>query len=60
VLKYSRTFDGPLKSYKQKEDLEALAGALGLLRDGKIADLSAWIAAHLQDPGTRQSLTDNP
>ncbi|KAG2347820.1 hypothetical protein BDR05DRAFT_957416 [Suillus weaverae] len=56
----ARTFDGPLKSYKRKEDLEALAGALGLSRDGKIADLSARIAAHLQDPGTRQSLADNP
>jgi hypothetical protein len=60
VLKYLRTFDGPLKSYKRKEDLEALAGALGLSRDRKIADLSARIAAHLQDPGTRQSLADNP
>ncbi|KAG1805832.1 uncharacterized protein BJ212DRAFT_1486175 [Suillus subaureus] len=56
----TRTFDGPLKSYKQKEDLEALAGALELSRDGKIADLSARIAAHLQDPGTHQSLVENP
>ncbi|KAG2139956.1 hypothetical protein BD769DRAFT_1384263 [Suillus cothurnatus] len=56
MLKYSRTFDGPLKSYKWKEDLEALAGALGLSRDRKIADLSVQIAAHLQDLGTYQSL----
>jgi hypothetical protein len=60
MLKYLRTFDGPLKSYKWKEDLEALAGALGLSRDRKIADLSAQITAHLQDPGTHQSLADNP
>ena len=41
----------------RKEDL---AGALGLLRDGKMADLSARIAAHLQDPDTRQAFADNP
>ncbi|KAG2119218.1 hypothetical protein BD769DRAFT_1672064 [Suillus cothurnatus] len=60
MLKYLRIFDSPLKSYKWKEDLEALARALGLSRDRKIADLSAQITAHLQDPGTRQSLADNP
>jgi hypothetical protein len=38
-------FDGPRTSYKRQEDLEELAGALGL--DGKIADLSARIKAHL-------------
>ncbi|KAG1726050.1 uncharacterized protein EDB91DRAFT_1166676 [Suillus paluster] len=47
-------------SYKRKEDLEALAGALGLSRDGKIADLAARIKAHLEDPDTRTALADNP
>ncbi|KAG1890192.1 hypothetical protein F4604DRAFT_1673658 [Suillus subluteus] len=56
----TRTFDSPFTSYKWKEDLEALAGALGLLRDGKIADLSAWIKAHLEDPDIRAALADNP
>jgi hypothetical protein len=42
------------------EDLEALTGALGLSRDGKFADLSARLAAHLQDLNTRQALADNP
>ncbi|KAG1726531.1 uncharacterized protein EDB91DRAFT_1263691 [Suillus paluster] len=44
----------------RKEDLEALAGALGLSRDGKIADLAARIKAHLEDPDTRTALADNP
>ncbi|KAG1719149.1 uncharacterized protein EDB91DRAFT_486684 [Suillus paluster] len=55
-----RTFDSPFTSYKRKEDLEALAGALGLSRDGKIADLAARIKAHLEDPDTRTALADNP
>lgn len=56
----TRTFNIPFMSYKQKEDLEALAGALGLLRDGKIIDLAARIKSHLEDPDTYTALTDNP
>ncbi|KAG1870208.1 hypothetical protein DFJ58DRAFT_765163 [Suillus subalutaceus] len=56
----TRTFDSPFTSYKWKENLEALAGALGLSRDGKIADLSARIKAHLKDPDIRAVLADNP
>jgi hypothetical protein len=41
-------------------DLEALAGALGLLRDGKFSDLSARIKAHLEDPETCVVLANNP
>jgi len=55
-----RTFDGPPTSYKRKEDLEALAGVLGLSRVGKIADLSVRIKAHLEDPETRSTLGNNP
>ncbi|KAG1729954.1 uncharacterized protein EDB91DRAFT_1252831 [Suillus paluster] len=56
----TRTFNGPLTSYEQKEDLEALVGALGLLRNGKIVDLSAQIKTHLEDPNTCKALGDNP
>ncbi|OAX34252.1 hypothetical protein K503DRAFT_869045 [Rhizopogon vinicolor AM-OR11-026] len=35
-------------------------GALGLSRDEKIADLSARIKAHLEDPETRNTLSNNP
>jgi hypothetical protein len=56
----TRTFDSPFTSYKRKEDLEALAGALGLSRDGKIVDLAARIKSHLEDPDTRTALADNP
>jgi len=33
---------------------------LGLSRDGKIADLSVRIKAHLEDPETRNTLGNNP
>ncbi|KAG2049753.1 hypothetical protein BDR06DRAFT_974977 [Suillus hirtellus] len=56
----TRTFDSPFTSYKRKEDLEALAGALGLSRDGKIVDLAARIKSHLEDLDTRTALADNP
>lgn len=56
----TRTFNSPFMSYKQKEDLEALTGALGLLRDGKIVDLAARIKFHLEDPDTCTALADNP
>jgi hypothetical protein len=57
-----RTFDGPLTSYECKKDLEVLAGALGLERDGKIAYLFVRIiaaATHLEDPEIRNTLANN-
>ncbi|KAJ8582119.1 hypothetical protein M405DRAFT_831225 [Rhizopogon salebrosus TDB-379] len=57
-----KTLDEPLTSYKRKKDLEALAGALGLSRDGKIAYLSVQIiaaATHLEDPETRSTIANN-
>jgi hypothetical protein len=43
----------------RKEDLEAIAGAFGLLRDGRITDLSVKVKAHLEDPETHSTLANN-
>ncbi|KAI0736443.1 hypothetical protein C8Q72DRAFT_799792 [Fomitopsis betulina] len=42
---------GTLSSYKHKDDLIILAGALGLSIEGTIPVLTARIREHLQDPG---------
>ncbi|KAG2076945.1 hypothetical protein BDR04DRAFT_1227685 [Suillus decipiens] len=43
----TKVFDGPLSSYKRKDDLITIAGALSLSRDGTVIDLTARIKEHL-------------
>jgi hypothetical protein len=43
----THTFPEPLSSYKWKDDLIALSGALGLKASGTITELSAQLRAHL-------------
>src|SRR5580693_9829514 len=39
----------PLSSYKRKDDVVALAGALGLTTEGTVNELTALIKSHLSD-----------
>ncbi|KAG1846987.1 hypothetical protein DFJ58DRAFT_892032, partial [Suillus subalutaceus] len=43
----TKVFDGSLSSYKRKDDLVTIAGALPLLRDGTMIELTARIKEHL-------------
>jgi hypothetical protein len=49
----SRIFDCPLTSYKRKDDLIALAGALSLPIEGTVAELTKAIKDHLAENPTR-------
>ena len=49
----SRVFDCPLTSYKRKDDLIALAGALSLPIEGTVAELTKAIKVHLAENPTR-------
>ncbi|KAG2032667.1 hypothetical protein BDR03DRAFT_1015018 [Suillus americanus] len=42
-----KVFDGSLSSYKRKDDLVTIAGALSLPRDGTMIELTAQIKEHL-------------
>jgi hypothetical protein len=53
----SKVFTGSLSSYKRKDDLIVLAGALGLSTTGTIPELMAKIKAHIED---HPELTQNP
>ncbi|KAI5980518.1 hypothetical protein EDC04DRAFT_2917897 [Pisolithus marmoratus] len=48
-----RVFDAPLSSYKRKDDLVALAGALSLPMQGTAADLTKAIKDHLRGNPSR-------
>ncbi|KAG2074074.1 hypothetical protein BDR04DRAFT_1093830 [Suillus decipiens] len=43
------TSHGPLSSYKRKDDLIIIAGALSLSRDGTVIDLTTRIKEHLAE-----------
>ena len=49
----TRVFNCPLASYKRKDDLVALAGALSLPMEGTVAKLMKAIDKHLADNPTR-------
>ena len=51
----TRIFDCPLTSYKRKDDLVALAGALSLPTGGTIAELTKTIRGHLAENPTREN-----
>ncbi|KAG1862862.1 hypothetical protein C8R48DRAFT_553864, partial [Suillus tomentosus] len=43
----TKTFDGLLLSYKRKDDLITIAGALLLPRDGTMIELNTRITEHI-------------
>lgn len=45
----TKVFDGSLSSYKRKDDLVTIAGALSLSRDGTMIELTARIKEHLAE-----------
>ena len=51
----NRVFNCPLASYKRKDDLVALAGALSLPMEGTVAELVKEIKDHLTDNPTREN-----
>ncbi|KAH7917731.1 DDE-domain-containing protein, partial [Leucogyrophana mollusca] len=59
----TRTFDAALTSYRRKDDLVALAGALQLSMEGHVSDLTERIKEHLkphfEDPA-KSDIANNP
>ena len=53
----SKVFDSPLSSYKLKDDLRTITGALGILTTGTVAELSTHVKEHLNG---HPELVNNP
>jgi DDE superfamily endonuclease len=52
-----KIFDSPLSSYKLKDDIRTIAGALGIATTGTVAELTACIKNHLR---AHPELVNNP